>query len=499
MIRFDIGELVKPGTEIVLPPISERLMTVRRYSIELRKVVSGIRAEVNRSVIPAYRAERSMMRDADESTFSSVESIAAELNRRAELMMMGILSSEADRHTDVWIETARKQIGVDLRAVVQRDDLGNLLRNAAGNNAALIKSLSADAIKDVKRIVYEAGIAGDAVAKLRARLLDRYNVAYNRADLIATDQSAKFVADLNQARQQQAGIEEYDWMTSNDERVRPRHRALDGKRYKWGEPTGAENGASPGKPIRCRCVARGVVKWKRAKPTNSPRAAAALLPPAPRVRRPRTPRAPTLPGIVPVDRKALDFETKSYVLAEGRAAGVEFLSGYDEITGERTDNASGNVRSVGLTAVMVQMMTTATRRMVMHHNHPSSGSFSRADYVTTHRNAGMAELWAHGHNGSTYKMRRKTMGVAYDPAGREAIFDDLANRLNTESSVLLRAGRLEFDAFVKGAWPYVSNHIIMLVMRERGLIEYEFDLKQKTKRVVAEYQWFIDEMVAKLK
>ena len=52
----------------------------------------------------------------------------------------------------------------------------------------------------------------------------------------------------------------YTWMTSRDERVRPRHKELDGKEYEYGKPTGAEDGLPPGQPIMCRCVARGIVE-----------------------------------------------------------------------------------------------------------------------------------------------------------------------------------------------------------------------------------------------
>ncbi|WP_442880212.1 minor capsid protein [Aurantimonas sp. A2-1-M11] len=61
-------------------------------------------------------------------------------------------------------------------------------------------------------------------------------------------------------RHQQAGVASYVWMSSRDERVRERHRALDGKEYRYGEPAGAEQGLPRGQPIQCRCVARGIVE-----------------------------------------------------------------------------------------------------------------------------------------------------------------------------------------------------------------------------------------------
>ena len=67
----------------------------------------------------------------------------------------------------------------------------------------------------------------------------------------------------------QAGIEKYTWRTSQDELVRPRHARLEGNVYRYGEPTGAEDGLPPGQPIQCRCVAQAIVSF--GDPEESPR------------------------------------------------------------------------------------------------------------------------------------------------------------------------------------------------------------------------------------
>ena len=82
----------------------------------------------------------------------------------------------------------------------------------------------------------------------------------NGAKLIASDQSNKLGTTLNHILQKDAGIERYTWSTSADERVRQRHVHLNGKKYKWGEYTGAEDGLAPGLPIRCRCVAIPIIE-----------------------------------------------------------------------------------------------------------------------------------------------------------------------------------------------------------------------------------------------
>jgi len=78
------------------------------------------------------------------------------------------------------------------------------------------------------------------------------------AKLVAHDQVSKLNAQLNQTRQQAAGIEKFKWVTMGDLRVRPKHQALNGRIFSWEDPeTGGEG--LPGEPIHCRCHAEAVI------------------------------------------------------------------------------------------------------------------------------------------------------------------------------------------------------------------------------------------------
>lgn len=78
------------------------------------------------------------------------------------------------------------------------------------------------------------------------------------AQMVAEDQLAKLNGNLNQARQEASGIDEYVWETEGDSRVRPAHRALAGRRFTWSSG-GAPGEGHPGQAPRCRCTARAVV------------------------------------------------------------------------------------------------------------------------------------------------------------------------------------------------------------------------------------------------
>lgn len=267
MIRYKIASLPKhrrKETTATLPPIEERAGTVRDYTVTLNRLLRAMAKEVREGVLPQMQSERSLARlrarqDAPSDWFRRLEALIGELRGAASDTVNRILGLEAQRHTEEFMRTANRALGIDLSAVIRQEDIGDYLEAAALRNASLIKGLSDDAAKRIKQSVTQSVVSGGSMKELRKTLVRDFGVMGNRAKLIARDQTAKLNSDLNRIRQEQAGITDYIWRTSRDERVRERHRALEGKQYKWGEATGAEGGEPPGQPIQCRCTAEAVV------------------------------------------------------------------------------------------------------------------------------------------------------------------------------------------------------------------------------------------------
>lgn len=249
MKKYKLNRLVKraDGTEVILPAIEESAGGKAAYLQALRKMLRELRAHARTAT--------------DRLNLDTLAHIATSLATVAERTVNRILSLEAQRHTDTFIATARRALGVDLRAVVRQEDIGDHLRLAAMRNGALIKSLAEDTVRRVELAVVENLIAGNSAETLRKQLVKDFGIAGSRAKLIASNEMSSLNADLNRIRHEQAGVTEYRWTTSRDERVRERHKVLEGKVYRYGEATGAEGGLPPGKPIRCRCVARAVVQF----------------------------------------------------------------------------------------------------------------------------------------------------------------------------------------------------------------------------------------------
>ena len=174
------------------------------------------------------------------------------------------VTTAAGQRTDRWVTREnRRVLGIDPRA-----DPGQALqlRQWGQLNANLIESGIAapwDGVRlrpllsDVERVVRNAHAGGLRVEVLAKDLVERFGVSESRAALIARDQTLKLNGQLNRSKQQAAGISQYRWSTSRDERVRETHQALEGSTHSWDVPPPGTG--HPGDDYQCRCTARAIV------------------------------------------------------------------------------------------------------------------------------------------------------------------------------------------------------------------------------------------------
>ena len=123
-------------------------------------------------------------------------------------------------------------------------------------NVNLVKDIGDQAANRLQTIVTDGtkkGLSNKALAK---QITEQLGYSQNRANLIAVDQTGKFNSNLTQIRHKRAGVKEYIWSTTKDNRVRKEHQAREGKTFSYENPPADGN---PGEPIRCRCVAQPVM------------------------------------------------------------------------------------------------------------------------------------------------------------------------------------------------------------------------------------------------
>jgi SPP1 gp7 family putative phage head morphogenesis protein len=104
---------------------------------------------------------------------------------------------------------------------------------------------------EVQSVLLEGLERGQGIPQLSASLRERVAVSRSRARLIVRNETGNASAHAQRESQLEAGITHYFWLTANDGRVRPEHRARNGRRYAWDDPPADGH---PGQPVQCRCV-----------------------------------------------------------------------------------------------------------------------------------------------------------------------------------------------------------------------------------------------------
>lgn len=157
-----------------------------------------------------------------------------------------------------WRKVMTSALGVELYSM--EPWLIDEMKGFTTQNVALIKSLENETYRNVERTIIAGVQAGDRHTTIAKKLygIDKgvFKKSETRAKLIGRDQVSKFNGRLTQMRQTNVGVSYYIWQDSGDERVRPAHRANDGKKFSWASPP-IDTG-HPGQDINCRCWAEPV-------------------------------------------------------------------------------------------------------------------------------------------------------------------------------------------------------------------------------------------------
>ena len=157
-----------------------------------------------------------------------------------------------------WQMQAKSALGIDLTA---DPNVSPMLTSFRDQGVGLIRSMGREKIARVRSILDEG--AGDRVEDIAAKIREETQATPARAQLIARDQVLKLNNGVTQARHVAAGVTEYVWRTSRDERVRSRHKELEGTTQAYTEPpvvdrrTGRR--AHPGGDYQCRCTAEPII------------------------------------------------------------------------------------------------------------------------------------------------------------------------------------------------------------------------------------------------
>lgn len=167
-----------------------------------------------------------------------------------------MIAEVAARDLKTWTEVSR-EIGSLLRQEIAESAVGKAMRESLDRQTALITSLPTEAAQRVRDLTIEGISKGTRASEIAARIMETGEVTKARANLIARTETSRTATELTSARAQSIGSTHFVWRTSGDSDVRPTHRKLNGKAFRWDDPPECDPGhhALPGAIWNCRCWA----------------------------------------------------------------------------------------------------------------------------------------------------------------------------------------------------------------------------------------------------
>lgn len=133
-----------------------------------------------------------------------------------------------------------------------------------------IKDFTEKQIKGLREEVLNHTFKGGRYEDLMEKIQQSYGVTERKAKFLARQETSLLMAKFKETRYAAAGVDEYIWgcvAGSPKHPVRPAHKALEGKRFRWDNPpiTTAPGESprrnNPGEDYNCRCFAKPVVKF----------------------------------------------------------------------------------------------------------------------------------------------------------------------------------------------------------------------------------------------
>jgi len=108
-------------------------------------------------------------------------------------------------------------------------------------------------------------------------------------------------------------------------------------------------------------------------------------------------------------------------------------------------------------------------------------------------NPGMFEIWAHGHNGSSYQAVRgpkanKSLRKIEKTVRGE--ISALVNKYRRDAGIIIRPDQSFIDEI-----NLIYGHIVNLILQKKGQIEYKYFLTGPTLAAVEKHQAMIENIV----
>ncbi|MEA1064737.1 phage minor head protein [Erwinia sp. HR93] len=190
------------------------------------------------------------------------ESVTGQIARFARSTAGRFIDGASESESAAMRKAFRSTFGVDVSSLLLGQTFDKKYQDelavALEENISLIKSIPSQYLDKVERVVMSGVRAGNRATDIEGEIQKIHGQSRRRCRVIARDQMQKVVNSLDLVRGRDMGVEEYQWRTVEDERVRKTHAFNDLKYFRLDTPPPITG--HPGHDVQCRCVKRLLIE-----------------------------------------------------------------------------------------------------------------------------------------------------------------------------------------------------------------------------------------------
>ena len=254
---YDLADLIEALEGDLDGKLLGEITPTRFHEDEIQRIMDRISKYWKQSR-PRIREVYSAQADAStiENTLIALRDEGRQLLPRGEADVQAWVERVASWHSNRFRVQVKAVAPLDVGPLLRRSAIEPGLRASVRQGVDLIRDIETQTATRISRRVWETYERGESKAVLAKALREEEGFASRRARVVARDQLGKLTGNLDRLRQQEAGVDQYEWSTAGDDRVRREHADRNGERFKWSDPP---PDGHPGVPILCRCRARAVI------------------------------------------------------------------------------------------------------------------------------------------------------------------------------------------------------------------------------------------------
>lgn len=201
-----------------------------------------------------------MLRDSPDAMQFLIETINS-LAVQAQLSFRGDLELWLNRtalwHMRKFTSQIKYASNVDVSTQVSVGDTRTTMNEFLLRNVNLIRNVNDETRSRISEIIFRGFTNRTSLTEIAREISKATGMARDRSLRIASDQTVKLSAKLDEERQKQMGMDSFRWMHSGKVHYRPEHKARNNKIFAWSSDVGKKD--PPGFLPFCGCKAKGIL------------------------------------------------------------------------------------------------------------------------------------------------------------------------------------------------------------------------------------------------